>query len=429
MRNYIDLVTTQTTDTAAPRIPLWNRNYAAWFVTDTTTGFAAALVSFAIPLLALMATNSPALAGVIGAVGMIVNLISSLFGGVAADRHNRTRLMLLGCVLGLTIAVAFTIAAVANSLSFTFIMGIAVLLNIRSGFFGTATEAALKDVVPEGALGRAQAANQGRDAVLTLAAGPVGGALLAVGAWLVGLVMLATQAIGLASATMVRAPQTHVAPEKSEQNGVRELRDAFVWLFHRRDLRGTLLVTTIVNLGVNSAITTVLYSAQQAGHSPAVLGWISAGVGIGMLIGAVAAPLLISRVRAGVLIVTGLVAVALVVCILPFTTSIVTVTCLLATCMLFAPALNAGLMGYFMVATPTEMIGRANAAIGAFAMGAMPLAPLIAGFGLATIGRRDTIMLAAAIVIISALLAICTRSLRSLPKEQDWRAHADANAL
>ncbi|EED6225561.1 MFS transporter, partial [Salmonella enterica subsp. enterica serovar Haifa] len=89
------------------------------------------------------------------------------------------------------------------------------------------------------------------------------------------------------------------------------------------------------------------------------------------------------------------------------------------------PALNAAMMGYFMVATPTRLLGRANSALGVLAMGAMPFAPLIAGFGLAGLGREGTILICAALCLIAAGLALGNRALRGLPVEARWAAHAD----
>ncbi|HMR13679.1 MAG TPA: hypothetical protein PKE42_08100, partial [Arachnia sp.] len=89
----------------------------------------------------------------------------------------------------------------------------------------------------------------------------------------------------------------------------------------------------------------------------------------------------------------------------------------------------AALLGYFMVATPSALIGRATGAITVFATGAMPLAPLIAGVGLGLAGREWTLVLAASICLAAAVLAASTRSLRQLPAEAGWVDHAERHAL
>jgi len=81
-------------------------------------------------------------------------------------------------------------------------------------------------------------------------------------------------------------------------------------------------------------------------------------------------------------------------------------------------------MGYFMVATPTHLLGRANSAAGVLGMGALPLAPLIAGFGLSWLGREWTLLICAGLCLVAVALALGNRALRALPVESQWAAHA-----
>ena len=75
---------------------LWrNTRYLTWLVSDTSKGLAAALFAFAVPLLALIVTNDPAQAGIIGGAGMVARLLTTLAGGILADRHPRIALMLI----------------------------------------------------------------------------------------------------------------------------------------------------------------------------------------------------------------------------------------------------------------------------------------------------------------------------------------------
>ena len=96
----------------------------------------------------------------------------------------------------------------------------------------------------------------------------------------------------------------------------------------------------------------------------------------------------------------------------------------LAVCVLPIPAVNAALGGYFMVATPSALLGRASSASQVLGMGAMPLAPLIAGFGLAWMGRGPTLFVGIGLCAIAVLLAASNRALRELPTESGWAAHA-----
>lgn len=407
---------------------LWTPGYLYWLVSDTGFELSTALVGFAIPLLALMITDDPVLAGVMGATGLLARVLASLAGGVLADRHSRVSLMLIGAAIGLGLAALFTALSLAGWLGFTALLVLNLGFAIRNGLFGAADQAVLKDVVDEGALGRAQASNQGRDAVLSLAGAPLGGLLLGVATSVLGAAMMACQLVAAASAASLRHRMpTNSAEERVERRHfLTELREGFSWVFSRSDLRGTLIVSTLINLGFSAAVTTIVYSLQQTGATPATIGLVTGGMGLGMLAGAALAPLLVPRVPAGWLGIVGILAVGAGMLLLPAIEQPVAVTVVMAACMLGVPALNAALLGYFMVATPRELIGRASSALMVCATAAMPLAPLIAGFGLTWIGRAGTLIVAAAICLGAALLALLTPGLRRIPAERGWAAHAAA---
>lgn len=421
------------------RPSLWaNARYLLWLVSDTAKGLGGALFSFAIPLVALFVTDDPAQAGIIAGVGMAVRVVTTLAGGVLADRHRRILLMLLGAGIAAVLSIGFTALAVGDALTFAVLLAVEVLFMLRSGLFEPASESALKEIVPDGAMGRAQAANQGRDAVLQLAGGPLGGILLAAGAWLVGAVMTVSYAIATITAWVLRRrpadPMLVPEPASADaaapaRNALREIREGFVWLFSRPDLRGVLFVTTIINLGFNTALTTVIYDLQQQGQTALTIGLLSTGAGAAMLVGALIAPMLVSKVRAGVVVITGLaVAAVAIIGMIPVHSPLL-LAGVLAVCVLPIPAVNAALGGYFMVATPSALLGRASSASQVLGMGAMPLAPLIAGFGLAWMGRGPTLFVGIGLCAIAVLLAASNRALRDLPVESGWTAHAARSAM
>lgn len=416
---------------------LWrNRRYLTWLVSDTSKGLAASLFAFAIPLLALIVTNDPAQAGIIGGAGMVARLLMTLAGGILADRHRRIALMLLGSLIGIVLAGGFTLLALGDALTFGSLLVIDILLAARSGLFDVAGESAIKEIVPDEAMGRAQAANQGRDAALQLAGGPIGGLLLGVGGWLVGVAMTVCHLVSAVTAWMLgrEARRAGIVDAGAEDDGEpapavkphawAELREGFGWLMSRADLGGVLLIITIINLGFNAAITTVIYSLQQDGYPEVLIGGMTAAVGAVMLVGALIAPLLVPRVKAGILAILGLSIAAAGAVALSMVTEPWAIVVVLGGAVLMLPALNAGMMGYFMVATPTHLLGRANSAAGVLGMGALPLAPLIAGFGLTWVGREWTLLVCAALCLVAVALALGNRALRALPVESQWTAHA-----
>lgn len=410
---------------------LWrNRRYLLWLVSDTSKGLAAALFGFALPLLTLIVTNDPAQAGIIGAVGGVVRTLCTLYGGVLADRHSRITLMISGASIGLALSAGLTVLAATGSLDFAMLLAVTVLLAARGGLFDVAGESAIKEIVPDGAMGRAQAANQARAAVIQLAGGPLGGVLLAIGGWVIGAAMTLCHLISTVTAWLLRggsapsAPQSPASAPPVKSNALTEIREGFAWIFARPDLRGVLLISTIINLGFNAALTTAIFALQQRGESPAAIGWISAGAGAAMLAGALLAPTLVPRVRAGFLTIAGLAAASVGVLLLSQAQAVWAIVAVIAGSVFLLPALNAAVMGYFMVAVPTELLGRANSASMVLGIGAMPLGPLIAGFGLVWIGRDQTILACAGLCAVATILALTNRGLRSIPVEAGWASHA-----
>lgn len=420
---------------------LWtNRRYVLWLISDTAKGLGTSLYAFAIPLVALFVTNDPAQAGVIGGVGMAVRLVTTLYGGVLADRHSRIAMMLTGALVATVLALGFLLLALGDALTFMTLLIVEVALTARSGIFESASESALKEIVPSETMGRAQAANQARDAALQLVGGPLGGMLLAVGAWLIAVTMTAAYGVAALMAAMLGPISRGSHPDADDEpsagpagalrrNALREMREGFAWLFARADLGGVLVMITIINLGFNTVNTTVLYGMQQAGETTLTIGWISAILGGTMLIGALVAPMLVPRVGAGILTTAGLFTTTVGSFVLIFVDGPWGIAAVLAASIFLLPALNAAMMGYFMVATPSRLLGRANSAAGVLGMGAMPLAPLIAGFGLAWLGRGWTLTFGAVVCLIALLLALGSRALRAIPAESGWAAHAAKYAV
>ncbi|MFC4138404.1 MULTISPECIES: MFS transporter [unclassified Microbacterium] len=426
---------------------LWsNSRYVTWLVSDTAKALGGGLATFALPLIALQVTGEPAQAGIIGAVGMVVILFASLYGGVLADRHDRVRLMVMGAGIGGALIAGMTVLIVTGSLNFAVLLGVEIVLSTFYGLFDIAGESVLKDIVPADALGRAQAANQARDAILRLGATPLGGVLLATGAWLIGVAMLVSSAVeAIAAVALGRMRRTDRISSRSavpdrrterrddegsttavtaRSGALAEIREGVSWLMRRRDLRPILFTMTAVNLGFSTATTTIIYLLQQRGESPAVIGLLGSAIGAATLIGALLATPLVSRVRAGTITIVALVLPVATVGILPFTDSVPVMIAAPAIALLFTPPLNAALLGYSMVAIPTELVGRVRSAMTVIVSGAMPLAPLIAGAGLSTVGPAVTLGIAALLCAATFVLALCTPALRSLPAEAGWAAHA-----
>lgn len=433
MRNYsgrMDETPGTGDDAVKERSDLRRTPYPLWLVGDTATESSRSILSFALPLIALAATGSPAHAGVIAAVTMIGRAVATLLGGVMADRHSRGRIMVVGAIVSTILSAIFAALAWRESFTFVTLLCASVVMAFSTSMFTMAATPMLKDIVPPAAVGRVQAANQGRDAAIGLAGGPLGGVLLGFGAWCVGAAMVILDAIAVvATLALHRRTRAVVAVIPRPNRGSSPLHDvgeAFTWLWHRRDLMNLLVIVILINLGLGVIMASTVYSLQLRGIDPFVIGLISAAAGAGMLVGALAAGWVVEHVSTGTVTAIALSTVSLATASLAVIDAPTGIGAVMFLACLVVPAVNAGIGGYTMVATPSAMLGRVNGAQSTLGGVVAPLAPLIAGFGLSAWGRTPTVLIGVSMTVLSVVVMLATRPTRTIPTASRWEAHARA---
>lgn len=411
----------------SPRL-LRQRDYLVWLAGDTSGALAASVYGFAVPLLTLVVTGEPALAGLVAAAGAVGRVAGTLPGGVLADRHDRRRLMVVGGLVGAALTGLLAGALLAGVLDVWWLLAANAAVGLRTGLFGSASNAALPAVVPRDRLGAALSANQGRDAAIAMGGGPASGALLAAGPVLPLVASAVGHLVSALSASRIRAdlhPRAGEAPTTTDEAAARtgmlaSAREGLVWLWARPALRTSVLVGTLLNLGVNAAVATVIYQLQQDGTAPAAIGLVTTTIGVGMLLGSLLAPALLGRFPTGRLVVGGLLLAVAAFAVLPFVEGVPATLAVMGVGILGAPVANAGLGGWFMAVVPRPLLGRAGSAVDLLSMAALPLAPVVAGFGLSLVGLRGTLGSCAAVCLAAAVLLVGNARLRRLPGPAGW---------
>lgn len=409
------------------------RNYRIWWLADTSALLAGGIYGFILPLVLLATTHSPVLAGTLAAVGMATRASLTLAGGSMADRADRARMMLLSGLCGAALSAALAIGSSTGSLSATVLCLAHVLMELRGGYFGSTTNAALKDVVHPKQLGRALAANQGRDSVLMLGSAPLGGLLLGLGGGVAFIVVSAVNLVAAFAGLALRRPLRAASDETrkrrddaahSGESVAHGILAGMRWCFSRPQLRSLLILIAIVNIGVNGLMTTLLYGLQQRGEAPWMIGLISTFMGAGMLLGSLAATSLIEKFRTGLLACTCLSVLGGAMFLIGFNTSLPWMATMLLLSFLSVPALNAAVAGYFMAVIPQDMSGRASSLITFMALAAMPLAPLATGVGLEWLNMGPTLTLFGLLVALAAVGAWLSPHIRNIPGTQSWASVA-----
>ncbi|WP_460435813.1 MFS transporter, partial [Angustibacter speluncae] len=211
------------------------------------------------------------------------------------------------------------------------------------------------------------------------------------------------------------------APDDAPHAGMlASAREGLVWLWARPALRTSVLVGTLLNLGVNAAVATVVYHLQQDGTPLATVGLVTTTIGVGMLLGSLAAPALLDRFPTGRLVVGGLLLGVVAFAVLPFVDGVPATLAVMGLGILGAPVANAGLGGWFMAVVPGPLLGRAGSAVDLLSLAALPLAPVVAGFGLSSVGLQGTLGVCAAVCLAAAVLLVGNRRLRRLPGPAGW---------
>jgi MFS family permease len=420
---------TATPPASPPRL-LRQRDYLVWLAGDTSGALAASVYGFAVPLLTLVVTGEPALAGLVAAAGAVGRVTATLPGGVLADRHDRRRLMVVGGLLGAALTALLAGALLAGVLDVWWLLAANLAVGVRTGLFGSASDAALPAVVDRARLGSALSANQGRDAAIAMGAGPASGALLAAGPVLPLVASAVGHLVAALSASRIRADLHPRAGEAATQEAaprasmLASAREGLVWLWGRPALRTSVLVGTLLNLGVNAAVATVIYQLQQDGTGPATIGLVMTTIGVGMLLGSLVAPVLLGRFPTGRLAVAGLLLAVAAFAVLPWVEGVPATLAVMGVGILGAPVANAGLGGWFMAVVPRPLLGRAGSAVGLLSMAALPLAPVVAGFGLSLVGLQGTLGVCAGVCLLAAAMLLGDQRLRRLPGPDGWAATA-----
>lgn len=211
-------------------------------------------------------------------------------------------------------------------------------------------------------------------------------------------------------------------PDRADETPsiLREVGEGLRWLWAQPQLRRVLLIALLLNLGLNTTVNALVLDLAAAGEDPGRIGLISTGIGAGMLAGALISAPVVKRFPSGWVMTLGLSFSGLCVMTLPFVPGFWWTVAVLAVGVLGGPMVNAAALSYFMHMAPRAVLGRALSAVELVAGGAVPLAPIVAGWGLALFGLRPTLIVGAVICLLAVICVITDRGLRTLPKPSEW---------
>ncbi|GMA23314.1 MFS transporter [Luteimicrobium album] len=407
---------------ATPPPSLWhNRPYMLLMTGKTVEVVGSGMATFAVPLLALALSGSLVVAGVIGAVAQIGALAATMPAGVIADRWDRRTIVVACSVLGLAAWGSLGVAWLLGGITTGHLAVAAFLAAVARSVYEPSESAAIRHVVPTPQLGSAMAAVQGRSAVASLVASPLGGLLYAVSRVLPALAGAVGHLVALVCALAVRVPLGDPVRHRSEREPMRrEFDEGWRYVMSIPFLRASLGVFALVNLTFNGLYAGLNLHLADLHTPPFRIGLIDGVGGAAMLLGSLAAGRLIARFRVGPLAVVLLLVVVVGTAVIAFSGAYAGYLVGMAIAGLAVPALNAGLIGYAAAITPGALQGRMNAVLMLCTAGLTPLSPFLAGVMLSVWGPTWTFGIFAAGLAASWAIVASVRSIRRIGTPDTW---------
>jgi MFS family permease len=383
--------------------------------------------SIAYPLLVLAVTHSPAKAGIVGAVRIAPYAVFGLFAGVAADRWNRKRVMVVADVVQLLAVATLATAIVVDAMPFALIPILAFVEGSASVFFSTASNGALVSVVPKEQLPTAAGVQQARLSTVRLVGPSVGGALFGVARSLPFVADAVSYAFSLASVLAMRTP----FQEEREVDTTRlrsQMAEGFRFLWQHPFLRTVALIFTAGNFVVTAVMFSVIVIAKRQGISSGGVGALVAAFGAFQVAGALSSGFARRRLGMRAILVAELWGAVAIAAFLVRPSIYVLLLGVLPQAFVM-PISDTVLTAYRFAVTPDRLIGRVSSATTTIAILVMPLGPLAAGFLLDAYSARTTIALFAAIAVVLAVWATLSPSMRHAPSLDEVTAAPTAEPL
>ncbi|MFF1838623.1 MFS transporter [Streptomyces sp. NPDC058231] len=393
---------------------LRNPDYVRLLSGQTISSLGSAMSTFAFTLLATTLTDSLAQVGLVASAFGLGTAITALPAGALVDRLNRKRVLVACSTAGCLSYGSVAIAGYADRLTIAHLVLVSFTSGISRAFFLPAQNAALRHIVDERAMGSAMAANEGREHVANLVGAPLGGALYSIGR----VIPIGVDAVSYALMTVllvtIRRPLPAPVADRREPI-LPAIRSGIVWLIQQKAIRVIALVATLLNFCVGAILIVLVINLQRQGVPAPVIGLLETGIGVGGLLGAIAAPSVIRRFTTGRIAIAAGWMIAMSFAATSMTTRPAVLVALLSLAVFTVPALNSGIFGYQVITTPDHMQGRAQSTIGFMAMSISPLAPVLGGASLDRFGMQPTVLAFSVLLTIGALALTSSRPIRTIP--------------
>ena len=260
-----------------------DRQFVLFWTARVVTLAGTAVTIVALPVIVYGLTGSPLLTGAVAAFEALPYLVFGLLAGALADRWDRKRVMVAADALSAVVLVTLPLAYLLDALSVGHVMAVAFVVPALFVFFDAADFGALPRLVGRERIASANSALWSSGTLVEIAVPPLAGALLAV---IAAPVLLLVDAISYAVSAVLTAlirrplsdPDRRLAPLSVRALGT-EVAEGLRWLWRHLAVRSMTLV------GAAQAAAGGAFVGQLVVWADQVLGVRAGDVRLGVVFG------------------------------------------------------------------------------------------------------------------------------------------------
>lgn len=398
-----------------------NRNYQLLWGSQALAEFGINASTIAFPLLVLSLTGSAAASGLVLGISAAATLLAGLPAGALVDRWNRKKI-LLSCEAAQAIAAASLVVALLSGVgSLAHMVVVATVMGVCAALFEPAEDASLPNLVPAEQLSTAVAMNSARGHLGQLSGTAAGGFLFAVGRFVPFAVDTVTHIVSFFFLMFLRVPPRNVRPRPVSDLG-HEIAAGFRWMWSQRPVRVIGLFAVVLNLFFTAYFIVIIVVAQARGVPSGEIGIMAAMLGVGGILGALAAPYLQRTLSPYLSIVAVFWALTALTPLATLISNGYFMGALFGGMAFLAPTANTTIDTYQLLLTPDRMRGRMCAVMGVVIGAATAVGPALGGLLAEVVSGSYAVLLCTAGIGAVTLLATLSPTLRKFPR------HAAAEA-
>ncbi len=365
----------------------------------------------AVPLIATTLTRDPALIAGLTAVTFLPWLLFGIPAGMLLDRVDRRVAMAVANGLRFAVAALVALLIATGDLTIWSLYGCVLLFGLGETVFDNATTTVVPSLVSRDQLDRANGRMQSAEIVVqNFIATPIAGFLFAVAIalpmWLTGSGFLISALLVLTIPVAAARARQVGARQSGEEAAPRPGMGAVVrFLWDDRFLRKMIILTSITASALSFAQGSVVLLLLQTYALPASLvGVVTAGVGVGALVGALRSSRFVARFGRGRVMFMSILISGFGILGVGLTGNVVLGVLSYAIGAFGVAVWNVPWGALRQAIIPGAMLGRAMGIVRTIGWGLTPIATVLGGF-VARVDLRLPFVIGGAIVVVFALIA------------------------